>query len=273
MDQLMLGYGVSKSTNGAPPPGYQGDAVLTEPTPAPVSTYGKKELTLKEKQELAAKMENETRNMSGSMSLNSMNKNRDLMTDNLMSKNLADMSIKKPVPSSNSNFDLLTQMSPNNTNTSNGNNFMMMPSPVNNNQFQQPKPAFNNTGMHFNSNNSGFNNFSMNNNGNNNRAGGNNQNGSEFVGIFGNLALPAPPTATGSSTNTSSFMNSSPMMPSPSSMGMGLNVNTTMKPNAMSIPLIPTPPKAATSNLMMPNSNSQSGVKKSAMDDLTDIFG
>jgi hypothetical protein len=259
MDQLMLGYGVNKPTNGAPPPGYQGDAVLTEAMPAaPMTTYGKKELSLKEKQERAAQMESEVaKNMSSSMSLNNMNKNtnRDLMTDNLMSRNLADMSIKKPVPSSNSNFDLLNQMSPN-TVTNTSNNFMMQPSPVINNQFQsqQQRPGFNNNMNFNNTNNSGFNNFSMN---NNNRNG--NQNGSEFVGIFGNLALPAPPTANNSSMNVQFMNNGSSMMaPQP----MGLNVNTGKKPNAMSIPLIPTPP-----------TNSQSGIKKSAMDDLTDIFG
>jgi hypothetical protein len=264
MDQLMLGYGVNKPMNGTPPPGYAGDAVMTENSSS--ASNGKKELTLKDKQEMAARMEKEeaaTRPVANSMSMSNMNnKNRDLMTDNLVSRNLADMTLKKPPPSSTSNFDLLTQISPN----SNTSNSMAMPQV--NNQFQQQQrmpSAFNsNSGGNSFNNNSGFNSFSAN---NNMMRAGNNQNGSEFVGVFGNLALPAPPSAmAAASTNSNAPMGS---------MGggmTGLNVNTSMKSNTMSIPLIPTPPKQSGGH-MMPNSNSQSGVKKSAMDDLSDIFG
>ena len=194
------------------------------------------------------------------------------MADTLMSKNLADLSPKKSsamlpsasLSSSSTNFDLLTQFS-SPSNTSNP-SFNPLTS-------QQIKPPFNNN------NNNSSHKSNMNRAGfaisQNNQNNSMNLNGSEFVGFFGNLALPAPPPTTSSISinqmasnfQTLSINTTAPMTTTTTMMKPPLSLGN----NTMSIPLIPMPPKSGSTPISS-NSNSSSN-KKSALDDLTDIFG
>ena len=269
MDQLMMGYGVNSVNGSAPPPGYSGEIVMSQTSGGSAL---RKELSLKEKQELASKLENEQPQViANSMSLNNFNKPRD-MADTLMSKNLADLSPKKSsamlpsasLSSSSTNFDLLTQFS-SPSNTSNP-SFNPLTS-------QQIKPPFNNN------NNNSSHKSNMNRAGfaisQNNQNNSMNLNGSEFVGFFGNLALPAPPPTTSSISinqmasnfQTLSINTTAPMTTTTTMMKPPLSLGN----NTMSIPLIPMPPKSGSTPISS-NSNSSSN-KKSALDDLTDIFG
>ncbi|RNA06295.1 SCY1 2 [Brachionus plicatilis] len=159
MDQLMAGYGVTTASQQSanPPPSFHGESLVKSRS----GNMPKKELTLSEKQELAARLEREEPKISSSMSLNSI-KPANSITDNLMDKNLKDLSFsgnQKPTPL-NSNYDLLTHSM---TNTSLGNNQASRQSNLNSsfNSFSSP--------------------FSQ-------MRPQSNQN----LGFFGNLALPAP---------------------------------------------------------------------------------
>lgn len=105
MDQLMAGYGVTASQNAVPPPSFHTQSLIKSSS----GNMPKKELTLSEKQELAAKLEREEPKISSSMSLNSL-KPANSITENLMDKNLKDLSFSssQKVGQMNSNFDFLT---------------------------------------------------------------------------------------------------------------------------------------------------------------------
>lgn len=106
MDQLMVGYGVTVSQNTVPPSSFHSQDIAK----ASGGNMPKKELTLSEKQELAARLEREEPKISSSSSLNSI-KHKNNFTDNLMDKNLKDLNFfanQKPNQIS-SNFDLLSQ--------------------------------------------------------------------------------------------------------------------------------------------------------------------
>jgi hypothetical protein len=291
MDQLMKGFGVT--TNGQtnannPPPGYQGEAVLGQQSTQQQTV--KKELTLKEKQELASKLENSSSQINNttlpnSMSLKNFNnstntsRNTNNLTDSLMNKNLADLNTSANnnntnkttgMSGSTSNFDLLTQIgtssTPSSLNTNNNSN-------INNTSFKSfQNPSTNNFMM---------NNLNMINN--INKTQNTNKNNNEIVGFFGNLALPAPPTA--SATTNSGF---SPIQPNKftndinfstaSSFG-NLNMINQIKPPPqpsgaiMSIPLIPAPSRANNTANQNFNLSNNATKKNSPFDDLNDIFG
>ena len=241
MDQIMAGYGVNASQPNQPPPSYNSDIVLTSDNSSThVLNKPKKELTLAEKQELANKLDNslsfnDKPSMSSSASLSNLKSSASkTATESLMDKNLADL-----------NFTSSYQK-PMATNSTSASNFNLLSQPNNmnsqqmnfqspQNRFQSPNNSLNNfqNGM-----NNQFNAF--------NRPANPQQSISNFqnqqMGFFGNLALPAP-------------------------------VNNA---NKTSIPTIAPPPSM---NLMKPtqtlsqNGNNNAQGKKTALDDLADIFG
>lgn len=267
----MVGYGVNTSSNN-PPPSYQGDTLLNA-NDKPIQP--KKELTLSQKQELASKLEKESQSsqINSSMSLNNLKSNTNsskTLADNLMDKNLTDLNFssgQKALPSSSStNFDLLTQSM---SQTS-------LSSSASSQQFQNSNRSLNN-----NQNNSFpvFNNFNQQ---NNFRPSMSNQNmtNNQQVGFFGNLALPAPTPNTNSAPAFGNMSSIKPMSPiQPAIQSNNLNGSFNNKPNNFptNIPLIPGPPKLnqlnPTTNNLNFNINNNNGAKKSALDDLADIFG
>ena len=251
MDQLMIGYGVNNNSDGSIPPTAfnSGNILTTDNSNTRKPNQPKKELTLAEKHELASKLENEfsleaneTKNtsFSNSMSLNNIrplntNKNNNL-ADSLMDKNLADLNFNT------SNSNKTSPIMPNSMST----NFTMQ------NSSQNRFPAANNNFINQNSNNlfgnMGNQSFqpqrpsvqsqnSMNMNMNN-----------QQMGFFGNLALPAPTQDTSNSIK-SNFPTIAPP-PSISSLKPASNLN------------------AFSNKTSPPKSN-----KKTALDDLADIFG
>lgn len=255
MDQLITGYGLSKQQNNgnAPPPGYQGgNAILGDSVGSGSQHQVKKQLTLSEKQEMASRLEKEFGDtspskgggaMSSSMSLSTIKTNKpnsaaskDLLTDSLMDRNLADMNINAK---SNSQFQ---QFTPQN------NNFNMMNNTSNNNN-KPPGGGFNqfNSQIRPNSMNSMMSNQQM--------------------GFFGNLALPAPPSA--NSTQTPNGMNMNSGLNSMKPMSMNMMSTGSGGQQVMAPTLIPPPPQAANRS---PQQQATPG-KKTALDDLQDIFG
>lgn len=235
MDSLIAGYGLSNQNNNAnnPPPGYQSSAIV--PVSNSNSNQAKKQLTLSEKQELAARLDNEQpvnghKEMHGSMSLSSIKstpatKSNDL-SDSLFDRNLADLNISsKPTGNNTSNFNMLSQQ---------------MTSPAA--PFHQAQ-AMNKPPMTMMNNNFGssFNQI---------RPQTNNNNNSQ-LGFFGNLALPAPSSNQPAPSLNALKTSNSPMIPAPS--------------------LIPPPPKANVPSIG--NAAPSQSTKKTALDDLADIFG
>ena len=237
MDTLMSNYGLNKQQQQQQQPqntssqGYSNAPVLqTSPGSSSSNNQFKKQLTLSEKQEMASRLEKEfdtSKNMPSSTSMSGIKSNAkpsiDLLTDSLMDRNLADMNINKPATQfANNSNNNTSQMSFANTNS-------IRPS--------------------------GFNQF---NNQNNFRPAMNTNMNNSQMGFFGNLALPAPPSAT-----------------QPSSQPMNL-----MSPTSTPA-LIPPPPNRQNQNQQFGNqslinmSANQSANKKptTALDDLQDIFG
>lgn len=236
----MSNYGLNKQQQqqqqpqNTSPQGYSNAPVLQTSPGSSSNNQFKKQLTLSEKQEMASRLEKEfdtNKNMSSSTSMSGIKSSAnsssskpsiDLLTDSLMDRNLADMNINKPATQF-ANSNNTSQMSFANTNS-------IRPS--------------------------GFNQF--NNNQNNFRPAMNTNMNNSQMGFFGNLALPAPPSAT-----------------QPSSQPMNL-----MSPTSTPA-LIPPPPNRQNQNQQFGNqslinmSTNQSANKKptTALDDLQDIFG
>jgi hypothetical protein len=250
MDSLMSGYGLNKQgANNATPPGYQNNAVLDSTSSSSKSSNQiKKQLTLSEKQEMASRLErddlqNGHNTISTSSSMSSIKKKPDL-AESLMDRNLADLNINST--QQNNQFksnhfspqqtqQLSLQPTPFNmptTTSTTNNNFNKQASfnPVNRSNQQPPFPSMSNQQM----------------------------------GFFGNLALPAPPTAS-SINNTAGFNHQGPSLNSMKSMSN--QIGQVMTPS-----LIPPPPGANNKQQLQPTISSQAN-KKSALDDLQDIFG
>lgn len=201
MDKIMTSYGLVNSSGSMPPPGYQGDSVLTQDN-------SRKQLTLKEKQNQSIKFENSQVETSYQKDFSSYTKSQEL-TESMINKNLSGLNTSsniKSTPSSNnsSSFDRTSQQIHHNENS-------LMRSTTNYNI-------------------------------NPNHKLGNN----EFIGFFGNLALPS----------TSSTSNNS----------QDQYFNNLAKPSSSFIPLIPSPAK-------INNNTNPKPISKSAFDDLNDIFG
>lgn len=199
MDQLMAGYGVSVSQNTAPPTSFHSQDMAK----ASSGNMPKKELTLSEKQELAARLDREEPKISSSVSLNSI-KSANNLTDNLMDKNLKDLNFSVSQKSNqNSNFDPFNQ-SMSNTNY------------INNQAFRQvnTNTSFGSPIGHLKPNSQS------------------NQN----LGFFGNLALPAPNSNVSqinhqmnnsfnmhlNLTSMNNSMNTIPLIPGPPKLGSPL---------------------------------------------------
>jgi hypothetical protein len=248
MDQLMIGYGMNSSNGTNPPAGYNSDMILSGENSSNKQNQPKKELTLSEKHELATKLENEftldahnvkNTSFTSSMSLNNMkptntsNTNTKNLADSLMNKNLADLDFNTFNTSSNK----ATPMIPNSQST----NFLAQN--TSQNRFQAPNNFNQNSNNMFgNMNNQSFQQQrppfqqpSMNN---------------QQMGFFGNLALPAPGDSN-SSIKSSGFPSIAPP-PNLNTLKPATNLNSFVNKTS-------SPPQA--------------NAKKSALDDLADIFG
>ena len=274
MDQLMIGYGVSDtSAASAPPSSFYSSNISPTQSDNSIGKYNtvKKELTLSEKQEMAANLEkqNEANGfgaMTSSKSLQNVAKkapksNVDLLTNDLFDKNLTTLSIKPPPPppsskpanAATSNFDLLTKSPTSGATTgfpsmqpSQG----MSMSQSSSFGFPATSTSMNNS-MNFSSNGSNQSMFNTMNSSMKPAPNYNiNSNGNANMGFFGNLALPAPTTSP-----------SQPLMGNNNSSLNNLGKSSPM--SMMNQPLIPS--KA-------PGNVAPSG-KKNALDDLADFLG
>ncbi len=259
----MIGYGVSTTTNSPPPSFNQND--LLSPTN---SNSIKKELTLAEKQAMASKLEKEFNEPLTSTS-NQNGYNKDLMSNSMSLNNLK--------ANDNKDFSYLTDLnfsSSNNSNKPNNQQQMNNSFSMSNNLNQS------NMMMGFNNTNNGFNNNNnirpaFNNNNNNQQQlnkqfsfNNNNSNNNSQLGFFGNLALPAPPTANANKNipmnqminkNVINMNNNSSGIPN---LAPPPSINTTLKPTPALIP-----------NTLNSNNNNNTSKPKTALDDLADIFG
>ena len=248
MDQLMIGYGVNNNnTNGAnPPASFNPEMLVSNDNSGKQQNQPKKELTLTEKHELATKLDkdltfdNKASTMASSMSLNNMKPLNTNNNNNNSNKGLADSLMDRNLA------DL-------NFSTSTNNNKTMMPTSASTNFSSASQQNRFPTSNNFGNQNAAYGNM-----------GGSNMqssfNATQFqrppfqqqnmqqnlnnqqMGFFGNLALPAPGDAAKSSFPT--------ILPPPS-------MNTTLKPATNLNAFNKTTPQA----------------KKSALDDLADIFG
>jgi hypothetical protein len=244
MDQLMIGYGVSNTSTANHMSSSMGFNISpitnSEPQNYVNINAPKKELSLVEKQQLANNLEKEN----GTATL----KTSKSMADNFMNKNLADLTSLNNQPmlaitsnsSNKNNFDFFSEFEtnslaqhPQNKNTNNNNTFNKQ------NNFNGTFNANDHSSNGLNQ----FKNVSFNNSSQMQRSTSSQQ------GFFGNLALPAPPSMT-------SLMDTN-------------KTKTTNIPNIAPPPLKPT---QATTNLNKMNVSSSSN-KKSALDDLNDLFG
>lgn len=246
----MSGYGLNQQSNGnAPPPGYQGGAVLDGTNTSSKSGQIKKQLTLSEKQELASRLEKDLEsspNITSSMSMSGIksNKNKpsggtntaDLLTDSLMDRNLAGLNIS--AGASKSQIQQPALFAANTQSTTFPNSFS---NPIAPGGFNQFRPT----------NNSMMSTQPMTN---------------QQMGFFGNLALPAPsPTTSSNSTmNSLNSMSLNTMKPMTSQVSPG---------SVMTPSLIPPPPSHPAAKSSPQNTLSQGAAKKTALDDLHDIFG
>jgi hypothetical protein len=242
MDQLIPGYGLANNNTGNnPPPGYQNNSILNTTNNNPNQL--KKQMTLNEKQEMASRLEKEEHKsgLQSSMSLRNINSNKQNttdLTDSLFDRNLADLNINNKM-TPNNNLSLLSQQ--------------MAPVPFHHQQQQSSSFMNKPTGQFaspVNNNNNGLN-SSL----NQNRGAGQLSN-QQQLGFFGNLALPAPPSSQGPSLNAMKSSN-----------------KTTTTTNSPSASLIPPPPKSALSSQIASNNSQTNAGKKTALDDLADIFG
>ncbi len=236
----MIGYGINNN-NTNPPPSFNPDMVLSSENASGKQNHPKKELTLTEKHELASKLEKD-------LSFDNTNKNASSMNNSMSLNNFKSLSTNNSNNNSRNLTDSLMDRNLADLNFNTSTNKSTMPSSASTN-FSMPMQT--STQNRFPTSN----NF----NGQNNTYGnmGNasfqrppfqqqqhqNSFNNQQMGFFGNLALPAP----GDAASKSGFPN---IMPPPS-------INT-LKP---------------ATNLNSFNKTSPQPGKKSALDDLADIFG
>ena len=253
----MIGYGVSNTTTAnqmASSMGFNINPIATNSEPQNYVNINapKKELSLAEKQQMANKLENENgpANLKASKS----------MTDSFMNKNLADLSSLNNQPplaitnssSNKNNFDFFSELETNSLsqhqskNINNNNNLPGLTTNTALNKQNNFNGSFN-TNDHSNGINQ-FKNMSLNNNSSQIQRSSSSQ-----QGFFGNLALPAPPSMT-------------------SLMDTNKNKATTI-PNIAPPPLKPMQAAINLNNFNASKSNNNSKNKKSALDDLNDLFG
>lgn len=244
MDQLMIGYGVTNTSASTAQTSYN-----TSPVNSTNINQPKKELTLAEKQQLANKLEKEngTTSTSSTTSLSSIKSSKS-MTDSFMNKNLVDLTTNSQKISNASNksnnydfaeFDTVLSSS------SNASVQQQQNSSVSFNSSNKPAQFGANTMNSFN----GFNQFNINSNSMSQMS----RSSSSQQGFFGNLALPAPPMA---NTTTTTPMNKNSMIP-----------NIAPPPMKQLQPMINL---STAANSLNGSSNTS---KKSALDDLNDLFG
>ena len=237
----MIGYGVTNTqTNSNTSSGFNISPISNSDHSSKSINQPKKELTLVEKQQLANKLEKENGSLKSSKS----------MTDNFLNKNLADLSFnssqKAITAAPNNNFDFFSEFD-NNSSVN-----KVEPSQL------QKNNLFNVENSTFNNNMNGSNQFkspqfnnNFNNNNNNNNISSMTRSNTSQQGFFGNLALPAPSSFTDTVSNKNTFSVIPNIAPPP------------MKPLQ---PMINLTAKPATTNI-------SNGTKKSAFDDLNDLFG
>lgn len=233
MDQLMIGYGVSNTSNPTTTmaynisPGSNSSSSINQP---------KKELTLAEKQQLANKLEKENGSLSSATSSSSMKTSKS-MTDNFMNKNLVDLTLSSQTKTTTTN------------NKSNDFDFSEFDSVLTSTAHSKTNQINNNKPNNFNMNSNGlnqFNNSSFNFNNNNNNMSQMHRSTSTQQGFFGNLALPAPPSS---------------------------NTKVSPIPNIAPPPIKPMQPTINLSSTANSNGANNTNIKKSALDDLNDLFG
>jgi SCY1-like protein 2 len=233
MDQVMAGYGINNNMNGGlstnqAPANFNPDIILNSGHSSTIN-HTKKELTLTQKHEMATRLENDfnldanntNSSISNSMSLNNLN-NKSL-TESLMDRNLADLSL------SNNN----------NNNNMHKPQLSIMPNSVSSN-FTSQQNRFQTPNFGSSMNNHSFQPQNV---------------GNQQMGFFGNLALAAP-----SDFGKSAFPTIAPP-PTYNNMKQALNLNSFG--NKMS---------SQNMNMNNNNNNNNNSNKKSALDDLADIF-
>jgi hypothetical protein len=245
MDQLMIGYGVNNNNNGPnPPAGYNSDLIVSgDNSNTNRQNQPKKELTLSEKHELATKLENEfsldaydvkNTSFTSSMSLNNIKPAS--INNNKNTKNLTDNLMDRNLADLNFNTsnNKASSILPNSQST----NFSIQNTTQN--RFQAPN-NFSQNNMFGNMNNQSF---------QQQRPSFQQQNmTNQQMGFFGNLALPAP-----GDSNVIKNNNFPTIAPPPSYNNLKPATNLNTFGNKTSPP-------------------SQNNTKKSALDDLADIFG
>ena len=293
MGQLMIGYGVA-NVNSNPPPSYGKDIMLPAASATSPAAMRKKELTLDEKHELAARLEKEH------ISVNNNNNNNNNYNNNFGSSNSnnkpANLMSMNNSTAASSNYSYLTDLDDlTSSSSSNGIGTMkaIMPPVAATTPTATPTVGFN---LQLNSSGSSHSissaafaqsrpNTMMGMGMGMSGAGGammnqQQQQQAQHQGFFGNLALPAPPSPNGGGglrTSSSMTLNAMSSSSTNNNKPMSVNFNTAnATPSAMSpmmSPLKPHQPAANQSTMFNAAAKSGAPGKKSAMDDLADIFG